>query len=121
MIKLPNFSEHGEITPNIVWQGSTLVNEDGSTNRPAFSESPTKFMATTVTAQLTHPTSPTISLEATYTIKIKRLAGTPEEMANAALIEAKESFQEYFTTRKNVRNSIIHPDLPDGVSIEWIN
>jgi len=69
MITLPNFSEHETIIPNITWTGSSMVNNDGSTNRPTFSESPLEeYKSTTVTAQLSHPTTPTVFLEKTYTI-----------------------------------------------------
>jgi len=53
---------------------------------------------------------------------VKRLDGTDEEMANAALLTAKESFQAYFEgTVRNVSDSLSHPTLPSGVVVEWIN
>jgi hypothetical protein len=122
-ITLPDFSAKGVVVPNINWTGSPLINTDGSTNRPSFTESPdNEFKSTTVIARLTHPLNPSVFKEVSFTtLKIQRLPGTPQE----ALLKAKQDFYNYYTPtpsmRREVEDTLPYLSVPAGVRLLWQN
>ncbi len=74
-----------------------------------------------VEARFSHTLIPNTESVSDILLKVIKQDPTATELANEALIDAKALFQGHFTTRKDVRNSIIHPTLPDGVTVKWLN
>ena len=133
-ITLPDFSANGVVVPNINWTGSPLINTDGSTNRPRLTDLPLndppyqqyQKITSPAKAKLIHPLHPSVFIEVTFpNLKIKRLPGTAEEIANAALVAAKQAFYNYYTPtasmRREVEDTLPYLSVPAGVRLRWQN
>jgi hypothetical protein len=120
-MNIPDFSENGGIIPDIRWSWSEYINEDGTTNRPSYTESPfSEYKDTTVSATLTHPLFPDVSIPPKqYSIAIQREDVTDEEL----LVQAVQIFQSYFIDfgRRDITNTLSYPTLPVWVQVTWEN
>ena len=124
----PDFIADRGIIPLIKFTWSDLVLEDGTTNRPAFLDSPlSEYQSTIITATLTHPQFADVTVTNTYEVDIKRKDITDTELlvqaeqAGDGLLDVAESLlrAHYIDEIQEIRDSLTHGNLPVWVILEW--